>query len=309
MFICIICGTEYKKHHIVCECGARHRIINIPKEKCQEFNKSLTVKSAACLIQEKTDYQKFPDFEFLGDLSPSYNIMVFGEPGSGKSTFCLFFANAHAKLRKRFMYVSGEERWSATFRKKLDNFGVDSPYLLVSESITTDKIIKDIKLSNPKGIVIDSVTTLNLNVKDLRKIRKMINGPMLVILHVTKDGKYKGDTHIAHDSDINVEVKKGGIATTIKNRFGPTGTTFSIFDYQIKSAMQGDRTDDRNSSCDEWGANRQRQISNGDERISREEFRDGRHMDRDICEGTEEEWDEECEDSTSGGDEGGMDDC
>ena len=52
---------------------------------------------------------------------------------------------------------------------------------------------------------------------------------LIWITHAQKDGRgYIGESSGAHEADIVVRCDEGE-ATTLKNRFGPAGTSFTIF--------------------------------------------------------------------------------
>jgi len=243
MFLCIKCGRKHGRFSVECECGNLYSVLEVPDFHIEEVKNNSRVRNINDLLEEELDCEPVPGFEFLGDVSEKYSMIVYGSPGSGKSTFCMMLCNAYMKYRRsKILYVSGEESFSTTFRKKLKDWDVKSSLFWASESVKIEHIIEDINEYSPHLVVLDSHTSLNLSWDEVDRIIKSIPGPTIVILHVTKDNKYKGDTMIAHHTDINIEIdEETGNAITRKTRFGEKYTTFSIFGNAVKELCKPDK--------------------------------------------------------------------
>ena len=70
--------------------------------------------------------------------------------------------------------------------------------------------------------VLDSITVIEANDKatvELAQWCREQNISFIMVAHATKDGKYKGNTSIAHECDIEIKVTKDGTAEAEKNRY------------------------------------------------------------------------------------------
>lgn len=165
--------------------------------------------------------------EFLGEPAANFHAVVFGLPGHGKSTFAVQLASYLANTFGPTLYVSGEEGFSLTFRKKFE--AVDINNIDVADLRNYEEIYNDVNLSHYKFLVIDSLNTMKIEVAQLRAIKeKFKDTGIITISQSTKDGNFRGSNEIVHDGDIAIQVHKG-LATTIKNRYKETDITYNVF--------------------------------------------------------------------------------
>jgi DNA repair protein RadA/Sms len=170
--------------------------------------------------------------------------LLAGDPGIGKSTLLLQTAlNIAIKNKEeKILYISGEEsedqiklraqRLSKNL--KLENF------LMLSVS-NTDQAVQTISEIKPAFVVIDSIQTMeseNLSglsgsVGQVRyaaaqfiRVAKVLNIPIILVGHVTKEGMVAGPMVLSHmvDTVLFLEGEKNTgtrILRSLKNRFGP----------------------------------------------------------------------------------------
>ncbi len=157
--------------------------------------------------------------ELIGNPSINFSAMVYGMPGSGKTTFCILFAKYLAeKFNKKVLFATIEEGINHTFKEKLTRLHAYHPNIIVSNHLPKNMNGIDV-------VFIDSVNAFNLSAADLNKFKKQYPNKILIeILQCTKDGKFKGSQEYEHDVDVVICVENG-IASTIghKNRFGKSG--------------------------------------------------------------------------------------
>ena len=149
-----------------------------------------------------------------------WRMLVYGLPGSGKSTFALQLANS---FHGRVLVVSVEEGFGASFREKLINWEIVGKEIFVSDAQSIREIKMDVKEVKPSLLVIDSISAGNDDLIDTN-----LELCQLWVCHSTKGGKYKGDSGLGHVVDIVVEVERGK-AVVGKNRFGQSGLSKIIF--------------------------------------------------------------------------------
>gem|GEM_PF-970732 len=160
----------------------------------------------------------------IGTPSTNFSAMVYGSPGSGKTTFCLMFADYLSKtLNKNVLFATIEEGLNHTFQEKLKRMKAIHPNLSIAEYLPDNLAPFDV-------IILDSVNTFGYDSKKLRSLRKANPNKIFIwIFQTTKNGVFRGSQEYQHDCDVVIAVKDG-IATTEnqKNRFG-AGDTFKVY--------------------------------------------------------------------------------
>ncbi|MCL2682227.1 MAG: AAA family ATPase [Bacteroidales bacterium] len=165
------------------------------------------------------DYQKI-----IGTPSTNFVAMVFGCPGSGKTTFCLKLAEYLCKNHdKNVLFSTIEEGINHTFQEKLKRMQAIHPNLSIADFLPDDLEQFDV-------VILDSVNTFGFDSKKLRSLCDVYPDKIFIwIFQTTKNGVFRGSQEYQHDCDVVIEVKNG-VATTEnhKNRFGANGI-FEIF--------------------------------------------------------------------------------
>ncbi len=187
-----------------------------------------------------------PFASFLGNLTYPFKMLVWGLPGSGKSTFCMQLANQLA-AHQHVVYVAGEEALGSPTlldkqRRTLSKANAERCLFINRLPKSTDEWKGALQIGHPlrpygsRVVFYDSVTKLDIspfyvdaaaNDFQLPDFAKWVSH--IFITHAHKDGQqYRGDGSWGHEVDIIVRVEKG-IATTEKNRFGEVGLTLTVF--------------------------------------------------------------------------------
>ena len=197
-------------------------------------------------VVDKVELSK--DFlEFLGEMIFPFRMLVWGLPGSGKSTFCMQLANEIAR-EHRLLYVAGEE--GLTSHTLLDKQRRVITLNSAKNCLFTNRLPKNEAewrqvlfhtdsyqvVTSCKTIFYDSVTKLGITPFYVNSVANDYRLPFfegslshVFITHAHKDGQqYRGDGSWGHEVDVIVRVEKG-IATTEKNRFGEVGKAFKVF--------------------------------------------------------------------------------
>jgi len=188
---------------------------------------------------------------------PGSTFTLAGGPGSGKSTFLMQVLNMLASQGKNVAYISGEENiYQISFNaKRLNIKGVKA-----SNLTDLDTICKKIVQHKFDIVIVDSFPTITVNRKNLtsKKKEELIVNTLCslakkheitlgFILHVTKQGKYKGSTLLPHTTDMNIMLERSedldgaqeinyrdfvvtknrfGFCSFTSLRLGPTGFVF-----------------------------------------------------------------------------------
>jgi hypothetical protein len=195
-----------------------------------------------------------PWADFLGDVEHPFKMLVWGLPGSGKSTFALRLLDA-LNATGRTIYVSGEEHASsATLRSRVSRaMELPERTCIVERMPATYGEWKQVLMHGGEEFALtvatDSLSALGLSPYFFDAAFERFHQEMpkpsfeesavlyicenmlshVWIAHAYKDGStYRGDATWAHDADIVVKCE-AGTATTLKNRFGEAGQALRLF--------------------------------------------------------------------------------
>lgn len=150
-------------------------------------------------------------------------VLVYGEPGGGKSTLAYQIVAQCSPVT----IASLEESPGPPMARKLTCAGMQrrrDTHVLVKPGL------HDILAAARAGhaILIDSISVSSFQPSDLRGLLDA-GAPLLVgVLHSCKNGDYRGPTSTIHECDIVLRVEKNGLWTSEKNRYGASGQTGGI---------------------------------------------------------------------------------
>ena len=202
--------------------GACSHHQGLKPEKCvPSKNKGLgeiiSFADMANLTYEKL-YLSEPYRSLIGSPAPNFDMMIHGEPGSGKTSFLLEFAVYLAKNHGDVLYVSSEEFGATTMIEKAKGF---------SEPPTNLDIVKDLKWLEKKPYkfcFIDSVNDLKLDLAQYKELReKYPETAFILILQHTKAGQFRGGKEWEHEVEIGGVVDNFQI-DIYRNRYGVKGS-------------------------------------------------------------------------------------
>lgn len=177
-------------------------------------------------------------------LVPGSAILIGGDPGIGKSTLLLQAANGLATGQHRVLYVSSEESASQLRlrAKRLNAIGDKNPDLYVLADTNLARIVDQTIKTQPRVLVVDSiqmiykgdlpaapgsVTQLRACCQELVYLAKTTGCAVLLIGHVTKEGRLAGPRLLEHMVDTVLYFEgdryhSHRVIRAIKNRFGTT---------------------------------------------------------------------------------------
>jgi DNA repair protein RadC len=219
--------------------------VDLPKKKSLVVNKSLSgindnvipsrkANSNALpdgiVSSEQLKNMKFDNLEFSGDWkelignpSKPFHIMIYGLPGSGKSTqsvnFVKYMANNH---EFKVLYLAKEEGVSNTIQEKFKRLNAFHPNIFITADMPDDLSFFDL-------LVIDSVNEMNMTPDDIRKIQETYpNLSTWQIFKATKEGKFLGQSDFGHLCQTELVCSEGSCQAH-KNRFG--GNTKTVIEF------------------------------------------------------------------------------
>ncbi len=169
--------------------------------------------------------------EFFGLPSINFHILIHGNSGEGKSTFCLWFAKYLAENHGEVLYVSGEEGISKTFHDKLMKCAANVDRMNVIDVSSGDEFMKEIEPNEAHFIFLDSLHDMDIEAEKLKEIfARYPNTAFICIDQNNKKGDLLGANEKKHIVDVVVNVKNYEAETT-KNRFKAKNISFKTKDF------------------------------------------------------------------------------
>jgi DNA repair protein RadA/Sms len=167
-------------------------------------------------------------------------ILVYGDPGIGKSTLLLQISDRLAK-EETVLYISGEES-TRQIKLRSDRLGLSSPNLFIYTGTCLERMMSHVNSLNPQVVVLDSIQTtyaerIESPPGSLSQIKEMAtqwmyfskqkNIATFLVGHVNKTGSIAGPKVLEHivDTVLGLEGDRHHvfrILRSVKNRFGPT---------------------------------------------------------------------------------------
>lgn len=255
-FVCQECGYEAPQWLGKCpECGEWNSLkeFKVPKSSStlvKQANSSLLSSVPKKLKEVKYEEKERLKTGFIeadgvlgGGIVPGSVVLLAGDPGIGKSTLLLQIALnlSDGETKNSILYISGEES-EQQIKLRSDRISKSKKGNLSLLSITdTDRAILAIEEHKPNLVIVDSIQTMeseNLgglsgSVGQVRyatssfiKAAKILNIPIILVGHVTKEGMVAGPMVLSHmvDAVLFLEGEKNTgtrILRSLKNRFGP----------------------------------------------------------------------------------------
>ena len=184
-----------------------------------------------------------------GGIVPGSLVLIGGEPGIGKSTLMLQLALNMPRIKT--LYISGEES-EQQLKMRAERLVQSSKadcYILTETS--TQNIFKQIEVTSPDLVIIDSIQTLHSAHVDsapgsvsqvrectaeLLRFAKETAIPVFIVGHITKDGAIAGPKVLEHMVDTVLQFEGDRhhvyrILRAVKNRFG-SASELGIYEMQ-----------------------------------------------------------------------------
>ncbi|MGO9662406.1 MAG: hypothetical protein ACLP66_03745 [Polyangia bacterium] len=133
-------------------------------------------------------------------------LLVFGGPGSGKSTYSIRLADS---IPGTALLVSGEEGHSPTVSARLLRCNVKRDDFLVIERATVDFVVNATISRKAVSLIIDSIAESVWRPDELRHVLSLAPtlDLLIAIMQVNKAGEAAGRTAYPHEADAIVHVE------------------------------------------------------------------------------------------------------
>ncbi|MBN2372790.1 DNA repair protein RadA [bacterium] len=253
-FICQNCGLKSPKWLGRCpDCGEWNCLIEEPPSRRGQSSSRSIIRedsfdtppvSLTQLEGEESERIKLGmnewDRVLGGGLVRGSVILVYGDPGIGKSTLLLQISDKLAKDEK-VLYISAEES-ARQIKIRSGRLGISSPNLYIYTGTCFERMSEHVESLNPRIVILDSIqTTYTDRIESppgsISQIKEMASQWMclskqrdmatFLVGHVTKAGSIAGPRVLEHivDTVLGLEGDRHHafrILRSVKNRFGPT---------------------------------------------------------------------------------------
>ena len=190
-----------------------------------EMRTQLQAASARELVGRKWSLVESSAYPQLS-LSRGALVAIWGQPGSGKSTFATRFVDG---LVGAVVYFSAEEKLGPTLAARLERCGVTRADFHAIGQASIDELCMFGINARAIALVVDSIQMTNIRPEDLRRLLEAARvRSLLYVLHATKANEAAGSNAYLHEADVVVSVADMRWTVT-KSRYQPTdGNSFSV---------------------------------------------------------------------------------
>ncbi|MGG7073347.1 DNA repair protein RadA [Campylobacter sp. 9BO] len=253
VFECQACGNQQSKWVGKCpNCGAWDSFIELnstqikASEELAKISRSTSKATSIDKVQIEqinrfSTKDKELDLVLGGGVVEGSLVLIGGSPGIGKSTLLLKIGSNLARDGKKTLYVSGEE--SATqIKMRADRLDAVDENLFLLTEICLESIVAEVKKSEYKVLIIDSIQTLYSEkitsapgsitqvreiTFELMRLAKDNDICVFIIGHITKEGAIAGPRVLEHMVDVVLYFEGDAsrelrLLRGFKNRFGST---------------------------------------------------------------------------------------
>lgn len=204
MYFCWRCASRYPIYRPWCSvCQDSGTVLVEPIRPAATMRSELQVASARDLVKRKWSTLESAAYPQLS-VSRGALVAVWGQPGSGKSTWATRYVDRCAGA---VVYFSAEEKLGPTLAARLERCGVRRADFHAVGQGSIDELCELARSVHAVALVIDSIQMTAIRPEDLRRLLEAAGvGVLLYILHATKSNVAAGVNTYLHEADVVIEV-------------------------------------------------------------------------------------------------------
>lgn len=157
-----------------------------------------------------------PFDQIFGRLSAPAKLLVYGPPGSGKTTRCLQLAEALTAWGPVLYDSFDEGIEAASFRDKVARLEIVNIYLVSS---SWRELSEEIATRRWRVVCVDSASRVGCTPAELDDFGQALSLTWLIVLEATKGNSFRGSNTWGHWSDVLVKAQDMKLRVE-KNRYG-----------------------------------------------------------------------------------------
>jgi len=225
MYFCYTCSSRYPIYREWCSvCQDGGTVIVEPIRPSAGMRSELQTATARDLVKRQWSMVESKAYSNLL-VGKGALIGVWGQPGSGKSTWATRYING---IPGPVLYYSAEEKLGPTLAARLERCGVKRADFHIIGQGSIDDLCEMSRLKHTTALVIDSIAMTSIQPTDLRRLLEAASVSVLVyVMHSTKDGQAAGSNAYLHEADVVVCVE-AMTWTLEKSRYQPLGGSHAV---------------------------------------------------------------------------------
>lgn len=189
----------------------------------------MLVKSGEALAEQQTPGIVLPSpfFEILGRPAPNFSLLLYGRPGSGKSTFavglCRVFLPYVEREGQNILYCSAEEGVGGTTGERFARLGASSPDIAGSNYTNIEELRQAIEWYDAQLVVIDSVSHIDPRTSKAQKLVRDLHEAgraSVMIAHQNSKGKPKMANDLEHGCYVVLQCEETTLPVSEARRWG-----------------------------------------------------------------------------------------
>jgi predicted ATP-dependent serine protease len=206
-FVCHRCHTEYPEHLPFCpRCLTDGSVGPALRRRGADVDREPELTTARALAAAHWTMLEIPACAGLRVLKNAL-VLLYGEPGAGKSTLGLRMLDS---IAGPVVAVMAEEHLGPAVGERLSRLHIRRDDFHVLGRSSVDDLVSVVRRHHARAVLVDSLTATSLLPEDVRHlIQRLDLGALFGVLQVNKQGEMAGRKEWSHEADVVLHVDAG----------------------------------------------------------------------------------------------------